>query len=91
MTVPGPLKKGWVVWAEGYNSGWRAEQDGQSRRILPANGMFMAVEIEDGGELHLSFIPVGLREGAVVTVLTLGSLLIFAFLGFGASVSKRQG
>lgn len=81
LVVKGPLRRGWVVVAEGYNPGWQAEQDGLALRVERANGMFMAVKVEDGGELRLKFEQRGLKIGAVISAATIAFLLFAVFWG----------
>lgn len=85
VVVPGPLRQGWVVFAEGYNPGWQAVQDGRALPVVRANGMFMAVKVENGGELRLRFEARGLRLGAGISVLSLLLLVGTMMLGWRRS------
>lgn len=59
------------------SSSWSATVDGEPAQILPANGMYMGVMLSPGEHtIVFRYAMRGLREGAVITLLTAAGLLI---------------
>lgn len=58
---------GWVVIADTWYPGWRAEVDGEHAPIHPANLAFRAVPVEAGSHrLELRYRPTSFRVGAAL-------------------------
>jgi hypothetical protein len=71
---------GLAVFSEQYDKGWSATVDGQPVRVLRANLSMRALWLEPGAHrIVMRYSPPGLRAGAVLTVVSLLSLLALAF------------
>jgi len=71
---------GLAVFNEQYDHGWRAEVDGQSTRILRANLTMRALWLAPGAHhIVMQYNPPGLRASAVLTGLSVLTLLGLAF------------
>lgn len=63
---------GFLVERENFARGWRAEVDGRPAVVLRANGKHRAVAVPPGAhEVVLHYVAPGLREGALLTILSL--------------------
>jgi hypothetical protein len=70
---------GWVVLAEAWDPGWKAEVDGAARPVLRADVAFRAVPVPAGRHvLRLSYQPGAARNGAALA--TAGALALAAAL-----------
>jgi hypothetical protein len=78
---------GWLVLADPWYKGWKAELDGREVPILPANLAFRAVEIPDGAHHRVVFryAPLAVKLGGTAS---LAGLLLCAVL---AVVFWRRG
>lgn len=91
IVVRGPIEAGWVVLAEGYNRGWTVSQDGRSLPVVRANGMFMAAQTQQGGDLEWRFEPPGLALGAKLTLVSLALLVaLLGMLGWTARKPEKS-
>lgn len=70
IKVRGPLYDGWLVLAEAFDPGWRAEEDGRGVTVMQGNGMFMACHVEKGQEVVFTFEP-SIWFGRFLTYLSL--------------------
>ena len=69
---------GFLVERENFARGWKAQVDGRSAPVLRANGKHRAVEVPRGAhEVVLRYEAPGLREGALLTVLSLVAMAWF--------------
>jgi hypothetical protein len=76
----------YLVLSEVYYPGWRAEVDGRSAGILPANFAFRAVYLEPGSHhVRMFFLPTTWFVGLAASILTWCALLIAAILRMRAS------
>jgi len=89
VRIAGPKESGWVVFVEGFDKGWQAWQDGRRLPIYRANGMFMAIPVESGKELFLKCEPVGLKQGALLSLLTF-LLLSSTLVGLRRSAQRSE-
>jgi hypothetical protein len=72
LTAPG-----YLVLSDLYYTGWSAEVDGQTARILPANVAFRAVALERGEHtVRFTYSPPGAMLGAGVTLATVLLLVL---------------
>ncbi|MBM7641886.1 YfhO family protein [Streptococcus loxodontisalivarius] len=63
-----------------YDKGWTATQNGKTLNVRKAQNGFMAIDVEAGkGSVTLTFIPDGLKEGAL---LSLSGLILFSIYTF---------
>ena len=61
-----------------YSKGWKASVNGKMVELVKANGMYMAVPLEIGyNEVMLQYRSVGLKEGTIISIITLFVLCIF--------------
>jgi len=68
-----------LVLADLYWPGWRVTVDGEQRPVLRADYLFRGVAVEPGDhEVEFSYAPASLRIGALLSLLTLGALAVFA-------------
>lgn len=52
-----------------YNDCWQANVNGESKGVQSVLGVFSAVELTDGkNEISMTFIPTGLKSGAVISI-----------------------
>jgi hypothetical protein len=78
-------ERGWVVFNEKWFPGWRARVDGRSARVLRANALVQAVEIEAGShEVEFVFEP---RYFLVPLYIACAAV---ALVGVAASVQLRR-
>jgi len=71
---------GILVLADSFYPGWRAMVDGKEQEILPANINQRALILEKGEHLvKFSYQPQSFRAGAVISILSIISLLILFF------------
>ena len=64
-----------------YSKSWSATIDGEEAQILPANGMYMGVMLDQGRHtIVFHYVMRGFREGAAVSAATLLGLIIFAIV-----------
>ena len=69
---------GFLVERENFARGWRAEVDGRPSPVLRANGKHRAVAVPPGAhEVVLHYVAPGLREGVLLTVLSLIATAFF--------------
>jgi hypothetical protein len=70
---------GFVVVADGVQSGWHAQLDGQQVPILTADHAFGAVAVPEGvHEIRLTYDPPGWGIGRLITALSVAVLLALA-------------
>ena len=73
-------QEAYALIAVPYSPGWSARVNGQPCKVLPANGMFMAVRIPSGDSLiELNYYPAGLTVGiclSLAAVLILIAVLV---------------
>jgi hypothetical protein len=70
---------GFLVVSDAYDPGWRAEVDGESSRLLRADGLFRAVPV--GAGLHtvtMRYAPTAVRLGLIIS-----GLGLMATIGWG--------
>lgn len=61
-----------------YSKGWKASVNGKPVELVKANGMYMAVPLEIGyNEVILQYMSFGLKEGTMVSIITLFMLCLF--------------
>ncbi len=73
---------GWVVLAEAWDPGWRADVDGTPQPVLRANVAFRAVAVPAGRHVvRLAYRPDALRHGAALAAA--GALALAAALALG--------
>ena len=69
---------GYAVLLEAAAPGWRAEVDGTPVALAVADGLFRAVPIPPGPHrIEFLYRTPGLRAGALVAVVSWGSLALF--------------
>ena len=74
ITVEAPTK-GWLVLADTWYPGWRAQIDGEQVRIYKANYAFRALEIPPGNhEVVFTYQPVSFYTGVTISLLILSGL-----------------
>lgn len=79
---------GWVVVAEGHDSGWEAEVNGARAPVYRANGAFLAFPVPRGeSRARLVYRPASLRVGAALSA---AGLFVLALLSLGAG-TRRAG
>jgi hypothetical protein len=89
FAVDAPARQLLVV-TERFHAGWRAEVDGQPRKLLRANGDFIGCVIEPGRhDVRLVFRPYSLQLGKSLTAYGIG-LLGFCLLIRCAVFSRRN-
>jgi len=66
-----------------YDKGWRVYADGEKMETMPVYGGFLGATIPSGKhEIRLSFFPVGLKAGLILSIgSTIGVILIQLFRG----------
>lgn len=73
---------GLLVLAEAWFPGWRATIDGQPTAVLPANGWMRGVFAPAGShEVSLSFRPIRLWQGGLISLLAVGVAAVLWFRG----------
>jgi len=61
--------------------GWKATADNRPLKTLTVNGAFLAVVVPDGVKaVRLRFIPTGLWLGFVLCMMSIGTLVVLAFI-----------
>ncbi len=74
---------GYLVFLSTYYPGWRADVDGRSSKIRPANAAFSAVAVPAGRHLvRFSYRPPSATIGGVVTLVALAVLLAGVLAGW---------
>ena len=64
-----------------YQKGWKAWVNGKETKIVKANGMYMAIPLKAGGNgIILHYTIPGLKEGAMVSGITILSLGVFGIV-----------
>ncbi|HMG05170.1 MAG TPA: YfhO family protein [Chthoniobacterales bacterium] len=72
-------RAGLLYLAESYYDGWSAKVNGQPTDILLANYAFRAIPVPAGAaHVELSYLPVGFRSGAIVSILSLITVIVLA-------------
>ena len=67
----------YVMFNIPYDEGWSATVDGETAWVNPTYGGFFIVEAPEGEhEIALTYRPVGLKQGACVSAVTVGVLLL---------------
>jgi hypothetical protein len=70
---------GYVVLADAWYPGWRAEADGKPLQISRADGMFRAVYLEAGSHrLVFTYRPLSVLLGGAISVLALAGIVALA-------------
>jgi len=83
---------GFLVLSDINYPGWRAFVNGQEEKILPANYLVRAVELEPGeNEVKFYFKSQSFQTGSYITVVTLSILLIsFSVLTFSKYLARKK-
>ena len=64
-----------------YQKGWKAWVNGKETKIVKANGMYMAIPLKAGGNgIILHYTIPGLKEGVMVSGITILSLGVFGIV-----------
>jgi uncharacterized membrane protein YfhO len=72
-------RAGLLYLAESYYDGWSAKVNGQPANILLANYAFRAIPVPAGAaQIELSYLPVGFRSGAIVSFLSLITVIVLS-------------
>lgn len=84
-----PDAGGYLVLADNYYPGWRAEVDGSPVGITRANGISRMVPLE-GGEHRVVFTyrPESYRDGLIIS---LASVIVLAAMGIAGALRRRRG
>jgi Bacterial membrane protein YfhO len=83
--------RGQLVLLDAFYPGWRAEVDGRSTPIRPANGAFRAVAVGPGRhKVHFSYRPASVIAGGVISLVALGVLVVCLLLFRGKSVASAR-
>jgi hypothetical protein len=83
-------QSGYLVLSEVFYPGWHAEVDGERVDVLCGNYIFRVIPIDKGEHrVDLYFISRPFRIGAVTSVITLLSSLIFLVLTQRKSIFRR--
>jgi uncharacterized membrane protein YfhO len=78
---------GYLVVADGFQSGWRATVDGKPAVLLPADHALVAVAVPTGKHrVQLTYEPDGVGRGVLLSVAGLLGLLV---LGFSSRWRRR--
>ena len=68
-----------ILFTLPYDKGWHASQSGKKIKISRAQGGFMKVDVQKGkGEVTLSFVPNGLKEGTILSIIGLISFVLYS-------------
>lgn len=64
-----------------YSQGWKAYVNGEETEVYPANGMYMAIELESGiSSIQLKYRTPGIMIGCTISVVTLTAIIIMIVL-----------
>jgi Bacterial membrane protein YfhO len=75
-------RNGYLVLLDRYDPGWRATVDGEPAPVLEADHMFRGVKLSAGEhEVRFDYHQHGFAAGAVLSLATLGALLVAYLLG----------
>ena len=70
-----------ITVLQSYAQGWTATVDGTSTTVMPADGLFQAVEVPAGSHVvSLRYAPASITQGIAVSLATL-AILLLAFTG----------
>jgi uncharacterized membrane protein YfhO len=73
-----------------YSTGWTAEVNGTETKVMPCNGMYMAIMVPGGeNEIHLEYCPPGQKAGNKITFIALIGCALSAFIS--RLIRKRNG
>jgi len=76
------VREGFLVVNDVQYPGWKAEVDGRPAPLWTANYLFQAVRVPAGEHrVSLRFAPGSVRAGAVLSLVTLAALLVWARAG----------
>lgn len=71
-----------LVVSQRYHPGWQAVVEGETREVLRVNGDFMGCVVQPGEHrVQLTFQPLSLRYGAIVSCIGLGLLASLSVVG----------
>ena len=85
VRLRGHARPGYLVVADAYDRGWRAEVNGRPEPVLRANHTFRAVRVPAGeAEVRLAYRPFSFVAGAWISVVSLLCLLGVALMRWGA-------
>ncbi len=74
-----------------YQKGWKAWVNGKETKIVKANGMYMAIPLKAGGNgIILHYTIPGLKEGAMVSGITILSLGVFGIVQIYQKKRKKD-
>lgn len=74
-----------------YQKGWKAWVNGKETKIVKANGMYMAIPLKAGGNgIILHYTIPGLKEGAMVSAITILSLGVFGIIQIYQKKRKKD-
>jgi hypothetical protein len=77
-------RAGWLVVRQTYAPGWQATVDGRAVTVRRADVAFQAVPVPAGvHEVRLTYDPDSVSDGALVSLLSVGVLLVLLGLAFG--------
>ncbi|WP_242258734.1 YfhO family protein [Streptococcus thoraltensis] len=70
-----------IVYTLPFDKGWQAKVNGKKTTIRRAQKGFMSVNVPKGkGTIELTFIPQGLKEGSLLSLLGLGLFIFYSLL-----------
>lgn len=70
-------RRGWLVVRQTYTPGWQATVDGRAVTVRRADVAFQAVPVPAGvHEIRLTYDPESVSHGALVSLLSVGALLL---------------
>ncbi len=73
-----------------YQKGWKAWVNGKETKIVKANGMYMAIPLKGGNGIILHYTIPGLKEGAMVSGITILSLGVFGIVQIYQKKRKKR-
>lgn len=83
-------KAGMLLTTIPFDAGWTVEVDGEPAETKKALEAFLAVDLPEGyHEITFSYLPEGIREGSLITILSL-LMLILLYVGKQCRDKKRM-
>lgn len=74
-----------------YDKGWSATLNGRPLKIQQAQKGFMKIDLKKGqGKIQLTFLPQGLKEGTIISILALLTFLTYDFFRKRAGLNNNK-
>lgn len=74
-----------------YSKGWKVQIDGKNEKIYQINDLYMGIVLDQGKhQIVFKYETLGLRVGAIISILSLILIILLYFIKYKKSVQKYK-